>query len=313
VRGLHSLTLLLHAGRPPAPHDLWTSWPADPIVYVGLAVAGSVYARGVHAARQHAGGRAVIAGSRVAAMYAGLAALWLALLTPVDALGAALFTAHMVQHLLLMIVAAPLIAAGLPALVFFWALPFNARRSVARWWVARTHARRVVAICMMPVVAAVLHSLALWLWHVPRLYDAAVTNAPLHLAEHATFFYTALLFWWTVVAPQGHEPSTRRVRADVVAIVVVLLVAIQATALGAILTLATEPWYDAHVVTTRVWGLTQLEDQQLAGAIMWMPASIPYLAALLVLAARQLRTTTGRDGSLAPRFIGRAGFRARAK
>jgi len=88
------------------------------------------------------------------------------------------------------------------------------------------------------------------------------------------------------------------------AIVVVLLVAIQATALGAILTLATAPWYHAHLVTTRVWGLTQLEDQQLAGAIMWIPASIPYLAALLMLAARRLRTTAGRDSGLAPVLAG---------
>ena len=264
-----------HAGRAPEPHDLWTSWTFAPAVIVGLGLATWWYARGVrrlwHAAETGRG----IARWRVACFGGGILAVALALLSPVDAVGTALFAAHMTQHMLLVVVAAPLLLAGDPGLSTLWALNVPARRRVTAWWRRTRWLPGIWHAVRLPLVAWTLHVATLWLWHVPSLYGAALRDERVHVAEHAAFFLTALVFWYPVV-----ERARSRSRVGVT-MLYLFAAALQCTLLGAAITFARHPWYVGHYATTAAWGLTPLEDQQLAGLIMWIPASLAYLVALV--------------------------------
>jgi len=280
-------TVWAHTGRAPEPHDVWTSWNFAPIVIAGLALAAWVQARGVRALWRRAGVGRGLARWRVAAFAGGLVAVALALLSPIDTVGSALFAVHMIQHMLLVVVAAPLLVLGDTGTAALWALPIRARRRVGRWW---RHARLLPAIwhaLRLPLVAFTLHVGALWLWHLPSLYDAALRNEAVHVTEHASFFLTALLFWY----PLADRHRARRFGVGT-ATLYLFAAGLQCTMLGALMAFARHPWYVAHYGTTAAWGLTPLEDQQLAGLIMWIPAGLVYLVALLPIVLPVLRTPT---------------------
>jgi putative membrane protein len=265
-----------HAGRAPEPHDLWTTWTFAPLVIIGLVLTCWLYARGVRALWRAAGTGRGIATWRVACFAGGLATLALALLSPVDGVASALFAVHMLQHMLLVVVAAPLLILGDGGTAMLWALGIAARRRVGMWW----HSRRVLpAIWNMlrrPLVAFTLHVAALWLWHVPTLYDAALRHESVHVAEHASFLLTALLFWYPIA-----DAHPRRRFGVGVATLYLFAAGLQCTMLGALITMARHAWYFGHYATTAAWGLTPLEDQQLAGLVMWIPAGLVYLVALI--------------------------------
>jgi Predicted membrane protein len=277
---------LAHPGGMPAPHDLWRRWTIAPAVLGGWLLAGAAYARGRRVLRARTRTRRPAARWRTWSFAAALLAILVALVSPLDALGGALFSAHMVQHLLLMMVAAPLMVLGDPMTAFLWALPSRGRRAVGAWWLRRQALRRSCGVLALPIVAWTLHVVTLWAWHMPSLYDRAVADGPLHVLEHATFFVTALLFWWVPFRAHG-----RRMDAGP-AIFYLFAAALQSTILGAMLAMARHPLYVAHLGTTRAWGLTPLEDQQLAGLWMWVPAGFAYLVALLPLAMRVLSRST---------------------
>jgi cytochrome c oxidase assembly factor CtaG len=265
-----------HAGRAPEPHDLWSSWTLAPVVIVGLALGCWWYARGVRALWRSAGQGRGIPRWRVACFGGGVLATALALLSPIDAVAAALFAAHMTQHMLLVVVAAPLLVLGDVATASLWALRVDARRALGGWWRARRALSALWEVLRRPIVAFTLHVGALWLWHLPTLYDAALRHEGVHVAEHASFFVTALLFWYPIADPH------RRARFGVgVATLYLFAAGLQCTLLGALITFARHPWYAGHYGTTAAWGLTPLEDQQLAGLIMWIPAGLVYLVALI--------------------------------
>ena len=127
-----------------------------------------------------------------------------------------------------------------------------------------------------PLVAFTLHVTALWLWHLPALYDAALRNEGIHVAEHVSFLATALLFWYPIA-----DAHPRRRSSVGVATLSLFAAGLQCTLLGALITMARHAWYFGHYATTAAWGLTPLEDQQLAGLVMWIPAGFVYLAALI--------------------------------
>ena len=291
-----------HPGRAPEPHDLWTAWTLAPVVLGGGLTAAWVYGRGVRAARRHAPRARLMALAQVCCYAGAWIALLLALVSPVDAVSAALFSAHMLQHLLLMMVAAPLFVLGDPMTAALWALPVRRRRAVAAWWRRAALLRAGWRVLRAPLAAWTLHVVVLWLWHYPRFYDLALRDEPVHLFEHATFFLTALLFWWPVLRRRG-----RRLR-DGVAVLYLFGAALQSTLLGAALTLATRPLYTVHFGTTWAWGLTPLEDQQLAGLLMWVPAGFVYLAALVPPVIRALREPSAQR---APSSLAIAGVSAR--
>jgi len=266
--------LLAHAGRPPAPHDLWRSWGWEPGVVIPLFLTAWLYSRGVETVWRRAGRGRGVASAETAAFAAGMAALLVAMVSPVDRVAESLFWVHMVQHLLLIAVAPPLLVLGAPQAGLAWGLPRAARRGLGRWWHRRRRLRAALGWAASPLPAVALHSVALWAWHVPAAYDAAVAHPLAHAAEHASFLGTALLFWWAVLHRRG---SLARVPG--LAMLALFALAMEGGALGALLTFSPSPWYRAHLATAPAWGLTPLDDQQLAGLVMWVPGSLPYLAA----------------------------------
>ena len=275
-----------HPGFAPEPHDLWRAWPASPGVVAGLVVAAVWYALGVRRAWARAGVGRGIARWRAWAYAAGLATLALALVTPLDAVADALFTAHMGQHLLLILVAAPLLAAGLPALAMLWALPAGARRRVGRAWARRPVLRGGVALLVAPGVAVTLHLASVFFWHAPGPYDWALRRPAVHALEHVTLLGAAALFWWPVVRPAAGAAARRF--GDGARLLYVTAAGVPMGLLGAALTFAVRPWYAGHYGTTAAWGLTPLEDQQLAGVVMWVPAGLVYLGVAGALFVRWL-------------------------
>jgi putative membrane protein len=232
-----------------------------------------------------------VGATRAAAFGAGLLALFSALVSPLHALGSALFSAHMAQHVVLMLMAAPLLALGAPLQPSLWALPVRWRRLVGRG--ARALGlRRAWRTLARPLAAWILHAAAVWVWHAPRLYEAALRNEALHAAQHASFLGTAILFWWVLV-----RPGRRRRASAGIGLAYVFTTMLHGGALGALLTFSSEPWYPAYAATTAAWGLEPLQDQQLGGLLMWVPAGLVYLLAGLALFAAGL----GPDEDSVPR------------
>jgi len=294
-----------HPGLAPAPHDLWRTWPASPGVVAGLALGGAWYAIGIRRAWRRAGAGRGVARWRAWAYAAGLAAVALALLTPLDAVADALFTAHMGQHLVLLLVAAPLLAAGVPALALLWALPEGARRRAGRAWAARPALRGALALLVAPGIAITLHVGSVLFWHMPAPYDWALRRPAVHALEHATLLGAAALFWWPVVRPAAGHAARRF--GDGARLLYVTAAGVPMGLLGAALTFAVRPWYAGHYGTTAAWGLTPLEDQQLAGVVMWVPAGLVYLGVASALFVRWLREADhGVDARAARRGVAAA-------
>ena len=256
----------------------WAHGPdaADPIasdlrleVLVPLLVLGGLYALGWSRLC-----RRPLAARRPAFMVLGLAALAVALVSPLDDLADRLFVAHMVQHMLLIVVAAPalLLADPFPAVV--WALP-HAWRVRCRRWVTRGSAiglmwRTATAIPL----AWIAFTLTLWMWHLPTAYDAALSHRWIHDLEHLSFFAAALLFWWPVIHP---APRFRRGASYPARVVYLVLGAFQTAALGLLITLAPTVLYRAYA------GAGALEDQTWGGVVMWGFGSAIDMLAVLIL------------------------------
>jgi putative membrane protein len=212
-----------------------------------------------------------------------MATLFMVLISPLDGLDEQLFSAHMAQHMVLMLVAPPLLIFGRPASAWLWAFPLWARIAIGRIWV-KTGLRQFLHEIGTPVVIWILCSAALWFWHLPTPFAWSLENEPVHAIEHICFFGTSLMFWSLVL-----EPLAKR-RADYgVTIIFVVTFGLQMGLMGALLTFAGHPLYAAYLGTTEQWGLTPLEDQQLGGLGMWIPASLIHLTTLGVLVAAWMR------------------------
>jgi putative membrane protein len=236
-----------------------------------------VYTRGVWHLWNRLGGGRGVKRWQAAAHFGGIVTLAVALVSPLDSWSEALFTAHMVQHLLLMLVAAPLIAFSQPLVALLWGLTQRWRHAFRGWqrFTALSAAERFVT---MPLVAWILHTFVLWFWHLPGPYQAALYDGATHILEHSAFFGTALFYWLTFArAPQS---PIRRYGWGMGSL---FTMGLQSSLLGALLTFSRAPWYSVHAETTSRWGLTPLEDQQLAGLIMWIPAGTVYIVAALTL------------------------------
>jgi putative membrane protein len=280
--------MLLHAGEALEPHDLATAWSFEPVVVTAMATAAFLYYRGTSLMLSRTTRSAPgIRRSRLL-FTLGLLALVTALVSPLHELGGVLFSAHMSQHELLMTVAAPLLVLGQPGAPFAWALPLRARRRFAAI-ATRKWMRGFWGLVSSAPGAWILHGAAIWIWHVPRLYDASVGSELVHSLQHYSFVATALLFWWSMFrAARGHRAG--------VAILCLFTTALHTGLLGALLSSIDAPIYLAYDSTLN-WGITPLEDQQLGGVIMWVPGGIPYLIAALLLFARWLTHAAGPRGT----------------
>jgi putative membrane protein len=258
---------------PLTPQHAWEAWTFEPAVVLGLAGTALLYAIGRHRlrARMRDGGAATRA--EAGCFWAGWTALAVALLSPIHRMGEALFSAHMVQHELLMVVAAPLLVLGRPLVAALWALSPQSRQVIGS--VARTPVRRLWATITRLDVATGLQLLVVLGWHLPALYQRSVRSELVHAAQHTSFLATALLFWWAVF-----HGSRARLRYGA-AVLCLFVTTIVTSGLGALLTVAPHPLYPIYASTSQLWGLSPLEDQELAGLIMWIPAALSYLVAAL--------------------------------
>ena len=270
---------LAHDGKPLAPHDLWGAWAIDPVVIVSLVLSAALYVRGTRALWRRAPRRGVTP-ARAAAFAAGWLVLAVALVSPLHAMGESLLSAHMVQHELLIAVGAPLVVAGRPLVPWLWALSPAWRRRLGQASKSAV-VRRPWRLLAHPGIAWVLHSVALWGWHAPGAYQASVRGELAHALQHTSFLVTALLLWYTVL-------EARRRRAGV-ALLSLFGLGMHTAVLGALLTVSGTLWYPVYDGRTAPWGLTPLEDQQLGGLVMWVPACASYLLAAMWIGARWLR------------------------
>jgi putative membrane protein len=268
-------------------HELVRMWGLEPAVVIPLILSAWLYARGVARLWGEAGpGRGVR--RREAACFAGgWFTLVVALVSPLHPWGSVLFSAHMTQHELLMLVAAPLLVLGRPLVASLKALPPGwARRAVrlgrVPWW------RRTWRGLTNPFVAWAVHAVVLWVWHLPVLFQATLDDEWIHAIQHLSFLASALLFWWAVM--EGPQRSS----GYGMAVLYMFTTALHSGLLGAIITLASSVWYPAYRSTTHHWGLTPLEDQQLGGLIMWIPACAVYIVAGLAALAAWMRDSERR-------------------
>jgi putative membrane protein len=276
-----------HGGKPHNFHDLIRTWSFEPLVWILLALSAWLYVRGLRRMWKIGG-----AGSGVktweAWCYAwGWFALFVALVSPIHPWGRVLFSAHMTQHEILMLVAAPLLVLGRPLLVYLKALPPAwahdlATMSNTPWWQSGWHA------ISNPFSAWLIHAAVLWVWHVPRLFQSTIDNDLIHTAQHASFLLSAILFWWAVI----HGPQ--RAAMFGMAVLYMFTTALHSGLLGVLIALAGMVLYPAYAHTTQSWGLTPLEDQQLGGLIMWIPAGIVYIIGALAFFAGWLRESERR-------------------
>jgi putative membrane protein len=270
------------AGGPQNWNELARVWSFEPAITILLALSLWLYVRGTlrlwHVTQPGRGIRA----TEFCCYCCGWLTLFVALVSPLHPWGSVLFSAHMTQHELLMLVAAPALVLGRPIIAFLWALPagwaprLNRMTSVRSW-------RVLWAFITNPFVAWLIHAVVLWAWHAPALFQATLESDFVHALQHVSFLSSALLFWWAII--QGRQ----RVLGYGLAVLYLFTTALHSGLLGALLTFSRAIWYPIYGETTAAWGLTPLEDQQLGGLIMWIPAGLAYIIAGLALFAGWLR------------------------
>lgn len=250
------------------------AWSFEPLVVAALTVSAALFYFGaIRRWRKPGWSR-----WHVLSFSLGWLTLVVALVSPVHKLGAMLFWVHMTQHELLMTIAAPLLVLSRPLIYFLWALPQHWRE-------------RLGAFSKAPVFAAawrvltgalfvwLLHAATIWIWHIPLLYSASVENEFVHGLQHTMFLGTALLFWWTLI----HGRYGRMGYG--IAVIYVFTTAVHTSILGALMTFAQTTWYPIYETRTVAWNLTALQDQQIGGLIMWIPAGTVFIVLGLALLA----------------------------
>ena len=273
--------LLAHGGAYALLSDSLRHWVWEPVTIALVLASAVLYVHGVRVLWARAGLGAGIARWEAAAFGAGLTIAALALLSPMAWLSEVLFSVHMTQHEILMLVSAPLLVVGKPLQAFLWTLPAVRRESVGRWTRGRTFASGW-RLLTGPASAFFLHAMALWIWHVPALYEAALNNDGVHGAQHASFLLTAALFWWGMIHGRYGRIGYG------VAVFYVFLTAVHSSLLGALLTLASSLWYPSYEEAPAHWGVDALEDQRLAGLLMWIPSGVAFIVLGLALLAAWL-------------------------
>jgi len=238
-----------------APND-WQHWDIHPSVAIGIVALAALYLRlgGLAAPRR-----------RVVSFGASLLILFFSLNGPLhDLSDSYLFSAHMVQHLILTLLFPPLFLYGLPAHVV---RPFLQPRVRALGeWMTR------------PVPAAAVFTVPIVLWHMPAFYEAAMRHHPLHIVQHLVFLASAVVMWWPVLSPVPELPRASYPGQ----LLYLFLLGIPMSIVGAMITLANSPLYPFYVAAPRVWGLSPIDDQQIGGLIMWVPGGLVFWIAMTV-------------------------------
>ncbi len=255
---------------------LWSGplWTLDPWVTIPLYAMGAAYWLGTTRLWRRAGFGRGIGLRQVACFWSGWTALAVALVSPLHWLGERLFAAHMVEHCILIAVAAPLIVLARPTAAWLWAVP----KTVGTGFVRLAHWRPVArgwSMLVSPAVATVVQGAVLWAWHMPALYQLTLDSIGWHRLEHVSFTLTAMLFWWSLV--RGGQAGVK--------LACLFVTTLHSGLLGLLLTLSPRLWYPAQSALAAEWDLTPLQDQQLAGLVMWVPMGAVYTVAALWVAA----------------------------
>jgi putative copper resistance protein D len=261
------------APEPGSVVDLLMAWSIEAHVILPLLAAALLYRWAARVVRREHPENPVPR-YRIWSWYLGLLVIFIALESPIGTYDDTLFTDHMIQHLLLVMLAAPLLAIGAPITLI---LRVASHKSRTRFWLPLLHSR-VVRVLGFPVIAWSVFAAVMWASHFSPLFDAALENDYVHLFEHALYLGAALLFWWPVV---GADPSPWRLPHPA-RVAYLFLGMPQSSFLGLALFSAPEPLYAHYQTLTRSWGPTPLQDQQMAGGIMWAGGDAAFLIAMIV-------------------------------
>lgn len=262
------------------PHTEPPGWTLDPVIVVPLLLVLLLFASGWRELRRRSrhGAEALVRRARL--FGSGWLVLAGALVSPLHEAGERSFAAHMFEHELIMLVAAPLLVLAEPMAVMLWAFPPQGRAALGG-------ASKLSGIqdawhlLTAPVAATLIQAAALWLWHAPALFDRALASEGWHVAQHLSFLVSALLFWTAMLGRRTAPP---------VAALCLVVTSIVSGALGALMAMATSPWYAGYErLGLAPFGLTPAEDQQLAGLLMWVPGGLVHAGAALLIMRRLLR------------------------
>jgi putative copper resistance protein D len=295
---------LAHGDAMPAPDlpGVLLAWRLELLPLAGVALATVAYLWAVRqVARSHRSNPPPR--WRTAAFLGGMAAIVVALCSPIEAYEGQLFSVHMVQHMLLELAAAPLILLGAPVTLTLRAASPRVRRGL----LTILHSR-AVAVLTFPLLTWLLFAAVNWGWHFSALYDQALENAPLHYFQHGTFLVAALLFWWPVV---GADPG--RWRLPYPARLFYLFLAMpQNSFLGVALMSAPTVLFPHYLTNLRRWGPSAIADQNLGGIVMWVFGDLVFLAAMACVVAAWVRHEDRRTARLDARLDAEAAAQEQA-
>lgn len=272
------------------PEWVLSGYRLNPLVLLFLLGPLMLYSSGVTRLWRRAGVGNGISVGQFVAFVAGVMTLGVALLSPLEYAATMLFSAHMVQHMLLAFVAAPLLAWSVPGLAFLWVLPAGWRARAGRYWLRSPLLRRLIAWFSSPFTVLVMFTLVFWVWHAPFMYEAAISSPAVHALEHFLMFGSAFLFWWLVLQPTG-----RRRLPYGAGVLFVMGAMLQGLVLASLMAFARVPLYGMYSLSAEALGINALQDQQLAAMIMRTPATIILLVAAVWLFVTWLNQLEQRD------------------
>ena len=259
-------------------------WTLDPLLTVPLALALLVYLVGWWRLSKRA-----TTPVRPGLFLSGWAVLALSLTSPLHEAGERSFTMHMIEHELIMLVATFLLAGSSAGAVLAWGLPRPFRRALAGSW--KSPLQSLWRALTEPLTATIVQGGVMWAWHAPILFDRALDSFGWHIAQHACFFLSSLVFWWAMLHPRGRNYGLSAACLFATSLI--------GGALGALMSLSSSPWYaDYAAMGMTGIGLDPIDDQRLAGLIMWIPGGAVHAIAALALFYRWLKVAEGGSSAL---------------
>ena len=281
--------LLLASATPAVAHGGGgpLEWELSPELVVALALALVIYVVGyVRLSR-----RASNPPAGAPLFVSGWAVLTLALTSPLHEAGERSFTMHMIEHELIMLPATLLLAASSAGGVLAWGLPQPLRLALGGGW--KSPLQRLWKRLTDPVTATTVQAVVMWAWHAPPLFDRALDSFGWHIAQHACFFISSLIFWWAMLHPRERGSGYG------VSAACLFATSLIGGALGALMSFSVSPWYAQYAAMGMTGvGLDPVDDQRLAGLIMWIPGGLVHGAAALALAYKWLKSSEGEHAAL---------------
>jgi putative membrane protein len=265
-------------------HEHAIDWTLDPLLLVPLGLTLAIFLVGL----RRLAARASQANGRPGLFLAGWTVLTLALVSPLHAAGERSFTMHMIEHELIMLVATLLLAASGVGATLAWGLPRPLRLAIGSG--ATSPLQWLWRQLTEPVTATTIQAVVMWAWHAPALFDRALESDGWHIAQHASFFLSSLLFWWAMLHPRGRHAGYG------VSAACLFITSLVGGALGALMSVSQSPWYaDYAAMGVSGIGLDPTTDQQLAGLVMWIPGGLVHGIAAILMFYKWLKASEGAD------------------